>query len=62
MQKGSPKVTSLELVPFSFRALQAMGGTVLQSQPSQQGSSANIAQLAEYKRVFKMLTLFCNAL
>lgn len=60
-RKVSPKVTSLELVPFSFRDLQAMGGTVPQSQPSRLGSLADIAQLAEYKCVFKMLTHFRNA-
>lgn len=60
-RRVSLKVTSLEPVSFSFRDLQAMGGTVPQSQPSQQGSSANIAQLAKYKHVFKVLTHFCNA-
>lgn len=60
-RKVSPKVTSLELVPSSFRDLQAMGGTPLQSQPSRLGFLADIAQLAEYKRVFKMLTHFRNA-
>lgn len=61
LQKGFSQSHLTWTCPFSFRDLQTTEDTLQQSQPSQQDSLANIAQLAEYKCVFKMVIHFCNA-